>query len=219
MRTILRNACVRCHQPKGLRGPAPEGLRFDTYDATIGSVRVAVIPGRPEASPLVRAVEGHVRKRMPLDGPPWLRAAEIATLARWVRDGARADDGTPAPQPVGREVRVFGVFDGRTAVDGLAFVADARTRWDDRPAAGATAEVRAIVAADGAWIATRVRARRADDRSDAAPPGGDDHGGRGRGTDDGPGDDHGAGRDDGPGAAGVAGAHDGPGDDRGGRDR
>ncbi len=207
---ILRAACVRCHQPKGIRGPAPEGLRFDTYDATVGGgERASVIPGRPDASPLLRAVRGQARKPMPL-GAPRLKPEAIALLERWIREGARGDDGKAAPIPSGRQVRLFGVFDGAARVDAVVLAVDGGTRIDGAPAAGATVEVRATVLADGSLRATRVRARSpTDGADDGVRPVGDDHGGGGgRGSDDGPEDDHGGGR-----------GRDGGGDDHGGRGR
>ncbi|MCU0724325.1 MAG: DUF5666 domain-containing protein [Planctomycetes bacterium] len=159
VRPVLRASCVRCHQPKGILGGPPEGLRFDTYEETVGGGRVSVIPGRPEASPLVRAVKGKVRKRMPLDGPPWLAPEEIALLARWVEDGARGDDGKVAAMPTGREVRLFGGFDGASRVDGVPIVIDAGTRRREGVAAGATVEVRATVREDGTLHADRIRTR------------------------------------------------------------
>lgn len=216
---ILRAACVRCHQPKGIRGPAPEGLRFDGYDATVGTrERVSVIPGRPEASPLVRAVRGQVRTRMPL-GAPALRPEAIALLERWVRDGARGDDGKAAPMPVGAEVRLFGVFDGASRLDAVPLGLDAATRLDGAPKAGTLIEARATVLADGSLRATRVRARAAaDGADDGARPGGKEAGGGGgRGADDGAGDDHGGGRGRGGDDGDDAGDDHGRGRGRGGR--
>jgi hypothetical protein len=156
---VLRAACVRCHQDRGLRGAAPEGIRFDAYAATVGGRRVAVIPGRPEASPLVRAVEGRTRKRMPLDGPPWLEPGEVALLTRWVKEGARGADGAPAPMPVGREVRLFGTFDGAGRLDGVPLSFEGRERREERIGAGAFVEVRARVGEGGVLHVERIRAR------------------------------------------------------------
>jgi len=211
---ILRANCVRCHQTKGLRGAAPEGLRFDSYAVTVGGgERASVIPGRPDASPLIRAVRGQARKRMPLDGPPWLRPEAIALLERWVLEGARGDDGRAASIPAGRQVRLFGVFgvtEGVTRIDQIPLRIDADTGFDGRPAAGATFEVRATILPDGSLRATRIRPRSASDGSSGgSSPKADDHGGgKGRGSDDPPGDDHGGGK--------GRGGDDSGGDDHGG---
>lgn len=189
---ILKASCVRCHQRKGVRGPAPEGLRFDTWATTVGGPRVAVVPGRPEASPMLRAIAGKTRKRMPLDGPPWLAPAAVETLTRWIREGARDDAGAPAPMPVGSEVRLVGRLTAPNAVDEVPF-APTGARTEKGVAVGALVEVRARVEEKGALRAERLRLRspsdgaddddrRRDDRSD-------DGGRRGRGQDDGPGDD------------------------------
>jgi len=178
---ILRANCVRCHQPKGIRGPAPEGLRFDTYEVTVGGgERASVIPGRPDSSPLVRAVRGQARKRMPLGGAP-LRPEAIALLERWVLEGARGDDGRPAAVPAGRQVRLFGVYgvlEGATFMDRVPLRIDADTGYDGRPAVGSTFEVRATVLPDGSLRATRIRPRAASDGSADDRGGGRGHGGR-----------------------------------------
>lgn len=128
---ILRANCVRCHQAKGLQGGPPEGLRLDSLEALLSSERAFVVPGRPEASPIVRAVKGLSKKRMPLGGPPFLSDADISRLVRWVKEGARDDAGKPMPVPVGRRLRLFGVLDGAGGVDGLAFVRNGAARAAD----------------------------------------------------------------------------------------
>lgn len=188
---ILKASCVRCHQVKGVRGPAPEGLRFDTWATTVGGARVAVLPGRPEASPMLRAIAGQTRKRMPLDGPPWLAPTVVETLTRWIREGARDDAGEPAPMPVGAEVRLVGRLTARDAVDGVAFTSEGARR-EDGVVVGALVEVRARVEEKGALRAERLRVRSASDGADDDHRGDDrrdDGGRRGRGRDDGPGDD------------------------------
>lgn len=157
---ILRANCVRCHQPKGLRGPAPEGLRFDAYDPTVGGAgRVSVLPGWPEASPLLRSLRGLARKRMPLDGPPWLPEADILRLERWIRDGARGPDGLPAPVPTGRAVRLVGRLEAGDRLDGLPFQRTPATRQDKDATVGATVELRAVVSAKRELVAERIRGR------------------------------------------------------------
>ncbi len=102
---IFAKRCVECHKHGGDRGPAPEGLELISLDRVrAGGERVALIPGNPLASPIVRHVRGIVRPRMPLDGPPFLSDAEIELLERWIRGGAREALGAPSPVPAGREV-------------------------------------------------------------------------------------------------------------------
>ncbi len=156
---VLRAHCVRCHQPKGVLGPAPEGLRFDTWEALRAGERVAVLPGRPQASPLIRAVQGLSEKRMPLGGPPWLAAADVERLVRWVSEGARDDEGRPSPPPVGRRVRLFGVLDAQGRIDGVPAARGADARVDERLAPGERARGRYVVGADGGLVLERLERR------------------------------------------------------------
>lgn len=156
---VLRANCVRCHQPKGVQGPAPEGLRFDTLEALRSGERASVLPGAPELSPLIRAVRGLSDKRMPLGGPPWLADADVERLTRWVRDGARDDNGRPSPVPVGRRVRLTGVLDGQGRIDGLPADRGQDARVDDRLAPGQRARGRYVVGADGRLVLERLERR------------------------------------------------------------
>src|SRR5262245_13080143 len=84
---ILAQRCYACHA--GVRSMG--GVRFDRKASAFSkadSGSVPVLPGKPEASELVRRVRAtDPRKRMPL-GQPMLSDSEIAILERWIRDGA-----------------------------------------------------------------------------------------------------------------------------------
>jgi len=102
---IFATRCAKCHAERGLMGPAPEGYRLNSYEATLSTVdRVRVVPGHPEASELVRRIRGQALPRMPFDGPP----LEVAARAR--------RDDLPAP---GDYVEVRGRIgrDGAVAVE------------------------------------------------------------------------------------------------------
>jgi len=97
---ILRERCVVCHQGEA----APLGLRLDSYAGAMkGSQKGPVIkPGDARASELARRVRGESLPRMPLTGPPWLPAEQIALIERWIAAGAaegRASAAAPAPAP------------------------------------------------------------------------------------------------------------------------
>ncbi len=83
---ILQQRCLRCHGPRlqqnGLRLDVPEGAFKG------GRSGPAVVPGAPERSPLYRRITARdENERMPRNGPP-LSAAEIATIRRWIEEGA-----------------------------------------------------------------------------------------------------------------------------------
>lgn len=157
---IFLTRCIECHSDNSKTGGPPEGLRLTSLEEILaGGERIAVIPGNPEASEILRRVEGRADPRMPYDGPPWLTEAQIALLRDWIAGGARDGAGTAAPVPVGAEVRYRGVMTGPNEIDGIGFAVTGATRVDDRPGVGQQAEVRGRVTPDGSITATRLRAR------------------------------------------------------------
>jgi hypothetical protein len=141
-------------------GAPPEGLRLDSYANVIaGGERVALIPGKPDHSELIRRVEGNAGPRMPFDGPPWLEPEDIALLRRWVAGGAKDSEGKLAPIPVGREVRFRGKMTGPSSVDGALFESSGQIRINKNPEPGDQIEVRGTVDAEGNVRATRLRQR------------------------------------------------------------
>ncbi|WP_231953920.1 PSD1 and planctomycete cytochrome C domain-containing protein [Pirellulimonas nuda] len=85
MRPLLAERCYACHSAKSskVRG----GLRVDHTDLMLagGESGVAIVPGAPDESLLIDAVN-HGSLRMPPDGK--LTSEEIAVLTRWVAEGA-----------------------------------------------------------------------------------------------------------------------------------
>ena len=156
---IFLQRCAKCHSDAREGGP-PEGLRLDSLEHILaGGERLALIPGNAVASEIVRRIEGTAQPRMPFDGPPWLEDGQIELIRRWIAEGAQDAEGTPAPIPVGREVRYRGVLTGPEEIDGIGFAVTPGTRIDDRPAVGQGAEVRGVVTGDGGIEATRFRDR------------------------------------------------------------
>ena len=156
---IFATRCAKCHADSGLLGPPPEGYRLTSYAAALDATdRARIVPGRPQASELLRKVQGRSLPRMPMDGPPWLADDEIALIEAWIAGGARDASGTPAPVPAGARVRLQGTWSGG-GLDGLPLRMDPATRLDRRLAPGARVEVRGQVGADGGIVAERVRGR------------------------------------------------------------
>src|SRR5579864_669015 len=87
---ILVKNCLGCHNSK----KAESGLNMSTFallrkgGKTLGELILE--PGDPDASSLVEMVGPEGEPRMPYKLPP-LKDAEIQTLARWVKDGAKFD--------------------------------------------------------------------------------------------------------------------------------
>jgi cytochrome c553 len=87
VRPILVSRCYTCHsaatKPSG-------GLRVDDRNGLLtgGGTGPAVVPGKPEASLLMKRItETNAGKRMPKETDK-LAEEEIATLGQWIKDGA-----------------------------------------------------------------------------------------------------------------------------------
>jgi hypothetical protein len=98
---ILAMNCHLCHgaNPDSAAG----GLSTRTFaDLTKGgNLGQAIVAGDPERSPLYQFISGARGEahRMPLGGPA-LAAAEVATIRRWIAEGARADRGGARPHRI-----------------------------------------------------------------------------------------------------------------------
>lgn len=87
VRPILADNCFTCHGPA--RTARKAGLRLDTRDGLFAEE--TVVPGKPAQSKLIERVSAHDPKRvMPPPGKNRkpLTAAQVATLRRWIEQGA-----------------------------------------------------------------------------------------------------------------------------------
>jgi len=98
IRPVLANNCFACHTSSQMGG-----LQLDSRESLLkgGKSGPAIVPGKPEVSLLVRAVnQTDERLKMPLGGR--LKDQEIADLATWVKMGApwpvMKKAAQPAPQ-------------------------------------------------------------------------------------------------------------------------
>jgi mono/diheme cytochrome c family protein len=91
--------CTRCHTPAG---ETPLGVQVSGLDLTsLASLRTGgalsgsdiIKPGDPCGSLLIQKLgeAPPFGARMPLDGPPYLDARQIRTIADWIAEGAHAD--------------------------------------------------------------------------------------------------------------------------------
>ncbi len=157
---ILAMRCAKCHADMGLMGAAPEGYRLTSYESTLSTAdRVRVVPGKPDASELVRRIRGQALPRMPFDGPPYLSGDEIRLIEAWVAQGARDSNGKIAPNPTGATVRLHGTLREGPRLDDLDLVIGAHTRIDKSPKPGDYVEVRGSVDATANVRVERLRRR------------------------------------------------------------
>ena len=98
VRPIFENHCFDCHDSETLKGGIGlENFYYASQPTDAGEP--LFIPGKPDDSVLLHVVnESDPEKRMPQKGAP-LSTAEIATLTRWIADGAIwPDDGWRPPK-------------------------------------------------------------------------------------------------------------------------
>lgn len=91
VRPILSNHCFACHGPDDKARQA--NLRLDQRDralATLESGKVAIIPGKPEQSELLKRIASHDPDTVmpPPSTNKTLTVAEQAVLKRWIEQGA-----------------------------------------------------------------------------------------------------------------------------------
>ncbi|MGI9444994.1 MAG: WD40 repeat domain-containing protein [Rubripirellula sp.] len=88
---ILRAHCVACHtvdEPEG-------GLVMESHSALMrgGVSGLAVTAGEANSSRMILRINGKAEPRMPPEGEEPLTETQIATLAKWVEQGASGPDG------------------------------------------------------------------------------------------------------------------------------
>ena len=115
IRPLLAANCHACHADAAMAG-----LRVDSREGLLrgGTSGPAIVPGRPDESPLIKAVQhADGYPKMPR-GRTKLAAADVDALSEWVRAGApwpAAADAAPAPvasheRPLTAEQRAFWSF-------------------------------------------------------------------------------------------------------------
>ena len=95
VRPILIDRCQDCHS----EDLAESEFRLDSLAGMLkGGLRgPAIVPGKPEESLLIRAIRHGELLKMPAKKK--LPATEIATLAKWVKDGAVWPNAKPVTKP------------------------------------------------------------------------------------------------------------------------
>ena len=84
IRPLLIDRCFKCHAESKAKG----GLRLDSRDLSLkgGETGPAIVPGKPDESLLVKAVNHQNGLAMPPDGK--LTETQIADLTAWIKAGA-----------------------------------------------------------------------------------------------------------------------------------
>jgi hypothetical protein len=121
VRPVLVKECYSCHSAAEKK--AKGGLELDTAAGLLkgGEGGPAVVPGKPDASPLIKAIRHtDAHPKMPPKGK--LQDATIADLTKWVQTGAAM------PKDTGSATRPKSTIDLEAG----------RTFWSFRPLAAAT---------------------------------------------------------------------------------
>ena len=91
VKPVLRQNCYRCHF--GLNHKSNSNMTTRELLLKGGSNGVDVVPGHPESSVLVRLIrrEGHAEHPAAMPPKNKLSADEIASIEKWIADGAIMD--------------------------------------------------------------------------------------------------------------------------------
>lgn len=92
---LLERRCNQCHHPEK-QGGGLDLTRMETMRRGGDELGAAIVPGKPDQSPLIRTLTGAAEPKMPESGEP-LSPAEIDLLRRWIAEGARDDSPVFSP--------------------------------------------------------------------------------------------------------------------------
>lgn len=98
---ILVANCGNCHS--GDRPGAKKGkLELTSFEKLLGGTpdHKVIVPGKPEESHLVLRINGEEDPKMPQGANNALSAGAIATITRWVKEGAKLDAGIDPKAPM-----------------------------------------------------------------------------------------------------------------------
>ncbi len=108
---ILESHCTECHKPDKMKGD----LDLTSIEKMLEGGKKAgpaIIPGKPDESPLVEYIRGLKRPRMPKGRAP-MSAEELHVIRKWIAAGATGDAAAsaaaiaaPAPAPAGPQAAV-----------------------------------------------------------------------------------------------------------------
>lgn len=118
---VLQRNCQGCHQPAKANGKLDltdfEGIKKGGHDGA------GIVPGKPDASPVVENIAGKT-PAMPPNAPP-LPAEEVALISRWIAQGAKDDTPPQARDTIDADHPP--VYTSPPLITALAFAPDGRT--------------------------------------------------------------------------------------------
>jgi hypothetical protein len=94
---IFAKYCVGCHNA----GEPESNLSLETFDQLTrgGDHGAVIVPGRSDASRLIRMLSGEIEPKMPPEDNEAPTPAEIDVLRAWIDAGAKGPDGDAAEYP------------------------------------------------------------------------------------------------------------------------
>jgi hypothetical protein len=98
VRPLLEMRCNECHHPEKQRGGL-DLTRIETMRRGGDELGAAIVPGKPDESPLIQVLIGAKEPKMPEKGDP-LSVSEIELLRSWIAEGAKDDSPVFASEDV-----------------------------------------------------------------------------------------------------------------------
>jgi hypothetical protein len=123
IRPILEGRCLSCHGERLKLSKLDLRTREAALDG--GAHGPALVPGQADKSRLYRLVAGLETPAMPMRGDP-LTPAEVATVKRWIDEGAAWDAAAPARTTAAAASAVF-------AIDDRPLTEEERAYWAFQP--------------------------------------------------------------------------------------
>jgi hypothetical protein len=125
---ILVENCIACHNPRKAESKYVMTTFAQVAKGGQQGEGITLAPGKPEESYFVELIRPGAQPRMPYKQDP-LSAEKIATIERWVAEGARYDGGAPTEDWTillrkTQSVSVPSAYPAAVPITGLAFTPD-----------------------------------------------------------------------------------------------
>ncbi len=151
VRGILSENCFKCHGPDAKkRKNGEQSLRLDLSEsarADLGDGTHAIVPGHPEQSELIRRItsEDLDEKMPPPDSDKKLTKEQVATLTKWIKQGAQySRHWSYAPPQRSALPKVRDVKWAKTAIDHFILERLVREKLKPSPEADRAALIRRV---------------------------------------------------------------------------